>query len=122
MKEPESDNFSANELRCKCKQCKNEQPNKINIEALEKLQELRFILDKPISLSSAYRCKNHSAEIKKPKAGTHNQGIAFDITVPYGAERMEIIAVAVMLGFKGFGFANTFLHIDTREDFMSWTY
>lgn len=84
---------------------------------------LRDELGEPISLSSAYRCHLHPAESIKSVPGTHNRGVAFDITVPWGEKRMRIIDIAIRLGFKGFGFANSFIHIDTGSDkFRSWNY
>jgi hypothetical protein len=63
-------------------------------------------------------------EARKERPGTHNEGIAFDIRVPYGRLRMKLVEEALKLGAKGFGFANSFLHIDFRlqNDATSWGY
>jgi len=74
-------------------------------------------------LSSAYRCELHGSEAVKVRPGTHNRGLAFDIRVPWGEKRMKIIELAIKHGFKGFGFANSFIHIDMGSDkFRSWGY
>lgn len=114
----ESKNFKKHELSCSC--CGEEG---VDPQSLMMLQELRDLWGKPLVLSSAYRCKNHKEEKKKVKAGTHNRGIAFDIkTTP--AEQVQLIPLAISLGFKGFGLGKTFLHIDAREqDYISaWHY
>lgn len=111
--------FSDNELRCKCGCGKLVHEPK----ALAKLNALRQLAGRPLILTSAYRCENHPNEVSKSKPGTHNQGIAFDIkTTP--AEQVELIPLALSLGFKGFGLAKTFLHVDCREqDHVSaWHY
>jgi uncharacterized protein YcbK (DUF882 family) len=78
----------------------------------------------PLGLSSAYRCSKHPEEAKKASPGQHFKGVAFDIRVPWGVKRMQIVELALKLGAKGFGFANSFLHIDWRvsSEPVSWTY
>jgi len=121
--EPSSTNFTVEELRCKCQHCLSEKPNKVDPAVLVFLQAIRDELDEPMSLSSAYRCELHNSEAVKVRPGTHNRGLAFDIRVPWGEKRMKIIELAVKHGFKGFGFANSFIHIDMGSDqFRSWGY
>jgi|21_taG_2_1085346.scaffolds.fasta_scaffold37880_2 uncharacterized protein YcbK (DUF882 family) len=113
-----SKHFSHNELKCK-----ETGENEIDPRALSMLEELRVKWGKPMTLNSAYRSPNHSVEKKKAKAGTHAQGIAFDIrTVPN--EQPELIKLAMEVGFKGFGFHKSFLHVDARkQDHISaWYY
>lgn len=123
MTEPMTKNFSAKELRCKCNVCNREVPNECDLFALRMLQRIREEVG-PLTLNSAYRCPLHEDEARKDKPGTHNQGIAFDIRVPWGRKRMRIIELALKLGAKGFGFGNTFIHIDWRiqADPTSWNY
>ena len=113
-----SKSFSNNEL--KCKHCGE---NHINLEALKMLQELRDLWGKPMILNSAYRCVNHPVEAKKAKGGTHTQGIAFDIRTKPN-EQPELVSLALRVGFKGFGFSKSFLHVDARrQDYVSaWYY
>ncbi len=114
----QSRSFSKHELVCK--HCGKEGVNPL---ALERLQVLRDLWGKPIILSSAYRCPNHLKEIKKEKPGQHTKGWAFDIKAT-PAEQVELLILAKSLGFKGFGFHKTFLHIDLREqEYVSaWYY
>lgn len=67
------------------------------------------------TITSGYRDPSHSIEAKKSKPGTHAQGIAADIKVADGAQRMAIVANAVKLGFTGIGVAKSFVHVDIRE-------
>ena len=117
-------NFSAKELRCKCPTCKGEEPHKIDVDALGALQLMREWYGKPLALTSAYRCANHPVEAAKDTVGRHRQGIAFDIRSYWGKERLTIFFLAHRAGFRGFGFANSFLHVDFRpaEDATSWGY
>ena len=119
--EASSQNFSAKELRCKCKNCKQQVPHKISQEAVDLLQKLRDTCGFPLHLSSAYRCHLHSAEVRKAKPGQHNTA-AFDIKVGWGRKRGIILINAVKLGFRGLGFADNFLHLDPREVATTWTY
>lgn len=75
-------------------------------------------------LNSAYRCPKHPVEARKAKPGTHAQGVAFDVSIPWGAERMRLLQLAIEAGAEGFGFADTFLHIDfaDRPHSTSWGY
>lgn len=121
--EQNTDNFPVEELRCKCQNCKGEQPNKVKLVAIEALQRIRDELGEPMVLTSAYRCPLHDDEVKKSMPGTHNRGVGFDILVPWGNKRMRIIELAIKHGFKGFGFAESFLHIDMGSSYhRSWGY
>ena len=122
MVESSSANFSEKELRCKCEHCQLQKPNKCQQKAVDALQAIRSEYGKPLTITSAYRCERHPVEAKKQKPGTHNQGVAFDIAIPWGHERGVLTDLAIKHGFKGLGFANSFLHIDMRKDFMTWTY
>lgn len=122
MAEPQSDDFDAWELRCKCPICQQEVPNECDPKAVAALQAVRDEVGFPLILNSAYRCELHPMEARKAKPGTHHQGIAFDIRVPWGGQRIQILEAALKHGFKGFGFANGFLHIDYRNEFASWDY
>ena len=113
-----SKNFSANELKCSC--CGS---YGVDQDALDKLQEVRESVGRPLRVTSSYRCSNHPVESKKSKPGTHNQGIAFDIAVSNGVERLEIISKGLSHGATGVGVAKTFVHLDWRKSTpVSWVY
>ena len=113
-----SKNFSESELVCSC--CGE---SGVQQWALDKLQGVRTAVGRPLRITSAYRCENHPVESRKKKAGTHNQGIAFDIHVSNGAERYQIITQGLLAGATGIGVAKTFIHLDWRDDIsVIWTY
>lgn len=132
--EPVEENFKESELRCQCQHCQRQQPNQCNWESLARLQRVRdrFYAEfgTGLSLNSAYRCEKHPAEVAKRKkygqhykGGQHFKGHAFDISIGWGHRRMRLVQIAMEEGFKGFGFADTFLHIDDGRDAMtSWGY
>ena len=122
--EPSTINFPANELRCSCSHCNKRAANKCDPKALAALQLIRDELGEPMALNSAYRCPKHPEEARKARAGQHSLGNAFDIQVGWGAKRMRIVDLAIKHGFNGFGFANSFIHIDFRPESARtcWTY
>ena len=90
---------------------------------LEKLDALREECGFPFTITSGYRDEFHPNEIRKKIPGTHNQGIAADIAVSNGTERMNIVHQALKMGFGGIGVARTFIHVDTRATTpVMWTY
>ena len=92
-------------------------------EFLARLDELREICGFPFRITSGWRDATHPAEARKPEPGTHNQGIAADIAVSNGFERMNIVHEALKLGFGGIGVAKSFIHIDDRKTTpVMWTY
>jgi len=95
--------------------CQETGENEMSTEFLNMLDILREEANFPFVITSGYRSPNHSIEAKKAKAGTHAQGIAADIRVNSGAERMVIIKAALALGFTGIGVADTFIHVDIRK-------
>ena len=113
-----SKNFSSDELKCSC--CGEES---IQQWALDNLQFIRDDACRPLKINSAYRCENHPEEAKKAKGGTHTKGIAFDIAVHGGAERMEIIKLGLKHGATGLGVADSFVPLDWRDGVPgSWKY
>lgn len=114
----EGKHFKARELACKC--CGS---HGVTQDLVNRLDILRELWGKPIVLSSAYRCPNHPEERDKDTVGRHVQGIAVDIKVS-GGDLINFIILAASLGFKGFGIAKTFLHIDLRKQdrYSVWFY
>ena len=103
--------------------CTHTNKNKMNDAFLEKLDQLREECGFPFRITSGYRDETHPNEARKEKPGTHNQGIAADIAVSNGFERMNIVHNALKLGFGGIGVAKGFVHVDTRTTTpVMWTY
>ena len=106
--------------------CSETGENEMDTEFLEALDNLRDICGFPFTVTSGYRSPNHSIEAAKvaagKKLGTHAQGIAADIKVSGGAERLTIVKHASAMGMS-VGVAKTFVHVDTRKTpAMCWCY
>jgi uncharacterized protein YcbK (DUF882 family) len=87
----------------------------MEMEFLEKLDELRAYCGFPFVITSGYRHPTmHPIENKKEVPGTHAQGIAADIKITNAADRFSLVNNAVKLGFTGIGVASDFIHVDTR--------
>ena len=95
--------------------CQETSENEMCPDFLQKLDALREVCGFPFIITSGYRSPNHSIGARKAKPGTHSQGIAADIKVVGGAQRMAIIRNASIMGFNGIGVAKSFVHVDTRE-------
>lgn len=105
--------------------CSETGTNEIKPELIHALDELRERLGRPLVITSGYRHPTHSAERNKTTGpGTHSQGIAADIAVNNGFERMTLVHEALKLGFPAIGVAKTFIHLDIRKTDkpVMWTY
>lgn len=103
--------------------CKETGENKIKIEFVLKLDELRGRCGFPFIVTSGYRSPLHRVEVKKSKPGKHTEGIAADIRAVDGRHAYVIMKEAFAMGFKGIALGNGFVHIDDRhDDGKSWTY
>jgi uncharacterized protein YcbK (DUF882 family) len=99
-------NFTPKELSCHC--CGE---FFLDPAAFDALQELRSALRKSIHLNSAHRCPFHNAKVGGAPLSMHKMKVAFDISVR-GHLLNALLGAARMVGFKGFGFYETFLHVD----------
>ena len=93
--------------------CRGTGAIKINTEAMDKLQELRDRLGKPLIVRSAYRSPEHNRAVGGAPASKHMQATAFDIAMAnHDPAAFEVAARAV--GFLGFGYypRSGFMHID----------
>ena len=97
--------------------------NEMDLDFIRDLDELRDACGFPFIITSGYRSPRHSIEAKKEKPGMHAHGIAADIQVKDGHERMLIVWKAIEMGFNGIGVAKTFVHVDTRNSTpVMWVY
>jgi zinc D-Ala-D-Ala carboxypeptidase len=121
----ESPYFTHDEMRCQ--HCGKDG---MNPEFMAKLTELREYYDKPMKVTSGYRCPEHPIEARKARRGAHTYGRAVDIAVK-GSEAHEfIVAVAKSGLFNRIGVQQKgdgrFIHLDNmtdREGFPSpWIY
>jgi zinc D-Ala-D-Ala carboxypeptidase len=105
--------------------CKHTGKCNMNPKFMDLLVQLRIAYKKPMVVTSGYRDPSHPAEQIKAEPGTHSQGIATDIAVR-GADAVELLKLALQLGFKGIGVKQKgegrFLHLDMREQPAIWSY
>ena len=100
--------FNLKEFQCPC--CGTV---KIDSKLVKRLQELRDGIDKPIIVTSGYRCPAHNKEVGGVNSSYHTKGLAVDITVD-NMELEDLLIKAKMVGFKGIGIytLKNFLHLD----------
>lgn len=116
----ETTNFKYREWQCKCG-C--DQPHQMKANVMENVQKIRELYGKPLTLTSAWRCKNHSSEKKKKVPGQHNRGTAVDIAISDGVMAYKLITLGLSLGATGFALGNGFVHLDWRVDTpVTWKY
>lgn len=110
--------FDISEFRCR-----ETGENDMDDSFIHMLDELRERCGFSFVITSGYRSIKHTAERSKEKGGTHTQGIAADIAVSNGEQRMKIVREALEMGFGGIGVARTFVHVDMRATTpVMWTY
>jgi uncharacterized protein YcbK (DUF882 family) len=110
--------FDISEFRCR-----ETGENDMDESFIHMLDELRERCGFSFVITSGYRSIKHTAERSKEKGGTHTQGIAADIAVSNGEQRMKIVREALEMGFGGIGVARTFVHVDMRATTpVMWTY
>tara|TARA_R100001377_G_C3184675_1_gene108070 strand:+ start:576 stop:929 length:354 start_codon:yes stop_codon:yes gene_type:complete len=96
--------------------CQETGKNEMSEQFIKKLDHLRQVCGFPFHITSGYRDpEGHSIEKAKKIPGTHSMGIAADIAVTGGSQRMQIVRHAAALGFTGIGVARGFIHVDIRE-------
>lgn len=79
-------------------------------EFMDRLQQARDVVGRPFRIHSAHRCSLHNARIGGAPLSQHLK-LAADIGI-YGHDRRALYLACRQAGFRGFGFYQTFLHID----------
>lgn len=110
-----SANFSVKEFECKCGKCP-ETP--IDLDHVQRLQQLRDNLGRSITINSAYRCPDHNTAVGGEKNSQHMKGNATDIAVK-GMSPDEVADACEKL-FDGLGRYDTFTHVDSRGKKSRW--
>lgn len=101
--------FSTDEMKCPCcNRCV------MNPGFMAALQTLRTLWNKPIKITSGFRCESHNEAVGGVLDSQHPKGRAADCVVD-AADRYAFIKLAIEIGFRGVGVASRFVHLDTRE-------
>lgn len=115
-----SPHFNQDEFDCRGEDCCKE--TLVSNVLIERLEELRLAIDRPITVTSGYRCDKHNKRVGGSLWSMHRKGMAADIYIP-GYDLEELSNLAIRIGFKGIGIAERFLHVDVRTGALTvWKY
>ncbi len=93
-----TDHFSENEMKCK-----GSGDCKMVPEFMEALESIRVELDKPLIVSSGYRCPEYNDEVSSSGlTGPHTTGRAVDVVVN-GGDALKVVELAIKHGMTGIG-------------------
>jgi uncharacterized protein YcbK (DUF882 family) len=108
-----TEHLSVWELECKCGQCKF----LVNKHLILRLQEVRYAMDEPLIINSAYRCELYNERVGGSAKSYHTKGRAVDICTRgwTSQKRMRLLESALYHDFRGIGLARNYMHIDTRK-------
>jgi zinc D-Ala-D-Ala carboxypeptidase len=82
----------------------------------------------PFRVTSGFRCPTYNAQVSSTgERGPHTTGRAIDIAAPSSSMRLTIMEAAQLEGFRRFGIAKSFIHLDNlreRDGFPEgiWSY
>ena len=97
-------------------------------ELLDKLDKLRELYGKPITITSSYRSPEHPIEAAKSSPGEHSYGAAVDIASVGGEATFLLVKYAIEVGFTRIGVSrkSNFIHLGLgypgAPDVTLWTY
>ena len=84
------------------------------------MEGLRTAMNAPLRIDSGHRCALHNARVGGAPLSLHKR-LAFDVALA-GHDPAALASAARASGFRGFGFGQTFLHLDTRPHAAHWFY
>lgn len=123
--------FDTREFECACGCRFGSQEKDISEKLIRYLNEVRKLLNAPITITSGARCKTYNLSIGGSPNSAHlpnpntNQCEAADVSVVGGQSRYFITKFAIYAGFKRIGVDKNFVHVDVAEHLqydMMWTY
>lgn len=108
--------FKESEFACKC--CGETKPNG---ELMAVLQLVRIHFNKPVTITSSYRCPAHNKAVGGAVKSKHLEGIAADIQVK-GIEPHEVYHFldSIFPNHYGIGSYKSFTHVDVRQTKARW--
>ena len=95
--------------------------DKMNVNLLKDLDLLRELVNEPLHVTSSYRSKEKNEAVGGSSRSQHLKGKAVDISCNNGTLRAKIVKQALVLGLTC-GVANTFVHVDNRDNQVVFTY
>lgn len=117
-----SKNLNSTEFDCQGHGCCNQ--TRINSKLVDYVQQICDHFNRPVTISSGYRCPTHNRAVGGATGSRHSVGDAADIIIQ-GISPAEVAKYAESIGIKGIGLYETsadghFVHIDTREQKSFW--
>lgn len=106
--------FSLEEFECPC--CHRVMLHPL---LLRKLSLLRQEINRPLLISSGYRCYKENRKVHGVKASYHLFGLAVDVQVA-SMEMVDLRVYAIKISFGGIGLYDNFLHLDIRSVPERW--
>ena len=102
--------FNLSEFACPCCNLVMLHP-----KLLAKLVELRNVLERPVYITSGYRCPRYNQKVGGVANSYHRIGLAVDIKVK-DIILIELLEICENIDFAGIGFyeKKNFLHLDVR--------
>lgn len=101
-----------------CKHCGEVKPNS---ELMAVLELVRVHFNKPVTITSSYRCPAHNAAVGGAPKSKHLEGIAADIQVRDTDPKMVYQFIdSIFPNSYGLGGYNSFTHVDTRSAKARW--
>lgn len=104
-------NFNSSEFACPC--CGQVE---MDDQFMTRLQTIRTTLNKPMRITSGFRCIKRNAEVGGSRNSAHLRGQAADFTCVNSRDRFIIISTAIQIGITRIGIGATFLHLDTADE------
>ena len=112
-----SRHFSRYEFKCKCR-CGMDT---IDAETLHVLEQVRVHFDKPIRITSAFRCFDHNLAVGGSFDSQHTKGRAADIQVEEVTPEEVYNYIDALYPHKyGLGSYSDFTHFDSRSIKARW--
>lgn len=117
--DPLTKHFMSNEFSCHCSfdTCKEQ---RISVELVEKLEQVRVALNAPVIIDSAYRCKAKQDALRAAGyetsigPSTHELGDAVDVRP--ALNKFYSLGQELKQRFKAIGEATSWYHVDMRAD------
>jgi len=102
--------FNLSEFACPC--CHRVM---LHPRLLDKLVELRNVLERPVYITSGYRCSKYNQKVGGVANSYHLIGLAADIKVK-DINLITLLEICENIDFTGIGFyeKKNFLHLDVR--------
>lgn len=113
-------NFTKSEFECPCG-CGQQS---VDMELAEKLQLLRDKVDRPLKITSGYRCITHNAAVGGSQNSKHRYGMAADWRTENRSINPVALGIIATQYFKAVGIywydGCAIVHTDTRDTKATW--